>query len=64
MTENLKEVALGILLATPLGLALLIGILWLIRAGWRRARLWRLDRADAADTWDPEDAEWEEVVYR
>ena len=64
MSEILKEVALGILLATPLGLALLIGILWLIRAGRRWARLWRMARTDAADTWEPKDADWEEVVYR
>ena len=64
MSEILKEVVLGIMFATPLGLALLIGILWLIRAAWRWCRMWRLARADAADTWEPEDAEWEEVVYR
>lgn len=64
MMETLKEVALGILFATPLGLALLIGILWLIRAGWRWARLWHMAKADASDSWEPEDADWEEVVYR
>lgn len=32
----LKEVACGILFATPLGLAALIGLLWLIREGIRR----------------------------
>lgn len=32
----LKEVACGILFATPLGLAALIGLLWLIREVVRR----------------------------
>ena len=33
----LKEVAYGIFFATPLGLAALIGLLWLIREVVRRA---------------------------
>lgn len=31
----IKDVILSLLFATPLGLALLIGIGWLIRYGWR-----------------------------
>ena len=31
----IRDVILALLFATPLGLALVIGILWLIRYGWR-----------------------------
>lgn len=62
MSEILKEVVLGILFGTPLGLALLIGLLWLIRYGLRWCRMWRLARTEAPDEDLPE-IEGEEVVY-
>lgn len=64
MSEILKEVALGILFETPLGLALLIGLLWLIRYGLRWCRMWRLAWEEAADDEDLPEIEGEEVTYR
>ena len=62
MSEILKEVAQGIMFATPLGLALLIGVLWLIREACRGLRMRRMARF-AADDAEPQNAEWE-AVYR
>ena len=59
----LREVMLSILLATPIGIALVIVLLRLLWVGLRDWRTWRmLRKEDAAD--DETDAEWEEVVYR
>ena len=57
----LKEIILSALFATPLGLALVIGLLWLLQYGFRWLRLQRLARADEAD--EPTDADCEEAVY-
>lgn len=66
----IRDVILALLFATPLGLALGIGILWLIRYGWRAsvARAVRRygevainDRRYGEE--DPEDFA-PEVVYR
>jgi hypothetical protein len=61
----LKELILSILIATPLGLTMVIGILWLIREAWRWHRMWHQAREEAFDDDDdlPE-IEGEEVVYR
>lgn len=58
----LKELILSILLATPLGLALLIGLVYFIVLVIREARIWRMARTEASDEDLPE-IEGEEVVY-
>ncbi len=58
----LKELILSILLATPLGLALLIGLGYFIILLIREARIWRMARTEASDEDLPE-IEGEEVVY-
>jgi hypothetical protein len=58
----LKELILFILLATPLGLALLIGLGYFIILLIREARIWRMARTEASDEDLPE-IEGEEVVY-
>ncbi len=45
MSEILKEVALGIMFATPLGLAMVIGLMWLIREAFRWLKMRRLLKA-------------------
>lgn len=60
----LKEVILSALIATPLGLALLIGLLWLIRYGLRWCRMWRMARIEAFDDEDFPEIDGEEAVYR
>lgn len=56
----LKELILSALIATPLGLALVIGLLWLIREACRGLRMRRMARF-AADNAEPQNAEWEAV---
>lgn len=56
----LKELILSALIATPLGLALVIGLIWLIREACRGLRMRRMARFDADDA-EPQDAEWEAV---
>lgn len=64
MSEILKEVALGILFGTPLGLALLIGLGYFIILLIREARIWRMARTEASDSdEDLPEIEGEEVVY-
>lgn len=58
----LKELILSILLATPLGLALLIGLGYFIILLIREARIWRMARTEASDENLPE-IEGEEGVY-
>lgn len=58
----LKELILSILLATPLGLALVIGLGYFIILLIREARIWRMARTEASDEDLPE-IEGEEVVY-
>lgn len=58
----LKELILSILLATPLGLALLIGLGYFIILLIREIRKWRLARTEASDEDLPE-IEGEEGVY-
>lgn len=58
----LKELILSILLVTPLGLALLIGLGYFIILLIREARIWRMARTEASDEDLPE-IEGEEVVY-
>ncbi len=56
----LKEVIMSALIATPLGLTILIGIIYFIYLVAKEARKWRLARAEAfAD--DAEDAEYEAI---
>ena len=58
----LKELILSILLATPLGLALLTGVIYFIVLVIREIRKWRLARTEASDENLPE-IEGEEAVY-
>ncbi len=58
----LKELILSILLATPLGLALVIGLGYFIILLIREARIWRMARTEASDEDLPE-IEGEEGVY-
>ena len=58
----LKELILSILLTTPLGLALLIGLGYFIILLIREARIWRMARTEASDEDLPE-IEGEEGVY-
>lgn len=58
----LKELILSILLVTPLGLALLIGVIYFIVLVIREIRMWRMARTEAFDEDLPE-IEGEEVVY-
>lgn len=60
----LKELILSILLATPLGLALLIGLGYFIILLIRKARKWRMARIEAFDDEEFPEIEGEEVVYR
>lgn len=60
----LKELILSILLATPLGLALLIGLGYFIILLIREARIWRMARIEAFDDEDFPEIDGEEVVYR
>lgn len=60
----LKEVILSILLATPLGLALLIGLGYFIILLIREARKWRMARIEAFDDEEFPEIDGEEVVYR
>ena len=60
----LKEVILSALIATPLGLALLIGLGYFIILLIREARKWRMARIEASDSdEDLPEIEGEEVVY-
>lgn len=59
----LKEVILSALIATPLGLALLIGVIYFIVLVIREVHMWRLARTEAFDEDLPE-IDGEEVVYR
>ena len=60
----LKEVILSALIATPLGLALLIGLGYFIILLIREARKWRMARTEASDSdEDLPEIEGEEVVY-
>lgn len=56
----LKELILSALIAMPLVLTLVIGLMWLIREACRGLRMRRMARADADDA-EPQDAEWEAV---
>ena len=58
----LKELILSSLLATPLGLALVIGLGYFIILLIREARIWRMARTEASDEDLPE-IEGEEGVY-
>lgn len=58
----LKEVILSILFATPLGLALVVGLVYFIVLVIREARVWQMARTEASDEDLPE-IEGEEVVY-
>lgn len=60
----LKELILSILLATPLGLALLIGLGYFIVLVIREAREWRMARIEAFDDEDFPEIDGEEAVYR
>lgn len=60
----LEEIILSALFATPVGLAMVIGLLWLLREGFRWIRMRRLVKAAAEEAVEPLDADWEEVVYR
>lgn len=60
----LKELILSILLATPLGLALLIGLGYFIILLIREARKWRMARIEAFDDEEFPEIDGEEVVYR
>ena len=60
----LKELILSILLATPLGLALVIGLGYFIILLIREARKWRMARIEAFDDEDFPEIDGEEVVYR
>lgn len=60
----LKEVILSALIATPLGLALLIGLGYFIILLIREARKWRMARIEAFDDEDFPEIDEEEVVYR
>lgn len=53
----LKEVILAALLTTPLGIALVVGLCWLIRALWREFR----DRKRKKAWAEAVDADWEEA---
>ena len=57
-----KEVILSVLFATPLGLALLIGVIYFIVLVIREIRMWLLARTEASDEDLPE-IEGEEGVY-
>lgn len=57
----LKEVILSALIATPLGLALLIGVIYFIVLVIRKIRMWLLARTEASDENLPD--EGEEGVY-
>ena len=58
------DVIKALAVATPLGLTLVIGILWLIREAWRWHRMRRLARIEAFDDEDFPEIDGEEVVYR
>lgn len=60
----LKEIILSALIATPLGLALLIGLGYFIILLIREARKWRMARIEAFDDEDFPEIDGEEVVYR
>lgn len=60
----LKEVILSALIATPLGLALLIGLGYFIILLIREARKWRMARIEAFDDEDFPEIDGDEVVYR
>jgi uncharacterized membrane protein len=59
----LKELILSILLATPLGLALLIGVIYFIVLVIREIRMWRQARRTEVSDEDLPEIEGEEVVY-
>lgn len=59
----LIELILSILIATPLGLALLIGVIWFIVLVVREIRKWRQARIEAFDDEDLPVIEGEEVDY-
>ena len=59
-----KEVILSVLFATPLGLALLTGVICFIVLVIREIRMWCLARTEASDSdEDLPEIEGEEVVY-
>ena len=60
----LKEVILSILFATPLGLALVIGLGYFIILLIREARIWRMARIEAFDDEEFPEIDGEEVTYR
>lgn len=59
----LKELVLSALIATPLGLALVIGLIYFFVLVAREAHMWRMARNEVFDEDLPE-IEGEEVVYR
>ena len=59
MKELLTQIVGSILIATPMGLVLLIGLLSMFYRAFRHGRNRRLKRADA---WEPEDAKWENIA--
>lgn len=59
----LKEVILSALIATPLGLALVIGLIYFFVLVVREAHMWRMARIEAFDEEDLLEIEGEEVVY-
>lgn len=61
----LKEILLSILIATPLGWAAVIGLIWIVWRVIKEVNMWRLAWEAAQDPDEDElDAEWEEVVYK
>ena len=60
----MKEVILSILFATPLGLALVVGLGYFIFLVIREARMWRQARDEAFDNEDLPEIVGEEVIYR
>lgn len=61
----LKEILLSILIATPLGWAAVIGLIWIVWRVVKKVNMWRLAWEAAQDPDEDElDADWEEVVYQ
>lgn len=59
----LKEIILSALIATPLGLAMFVGVIYFVVLVIREIRTRHLARIEAIDE-DLSEAGWEEVVYR
>ena len=60
----LKEVLLSVLIATPLGWAAVIGVIWIIWRVAKEVNMWRLawEAAQGPDE-DELDADWEDATY-